>query len=188
MERHSVDHVNAEAGPSRVNAGTSSTPPTTPSKSTRRRSWFGFASPSNLITSTQTHSPKIRKGSRGGDEGSDQNGVEEVELEVAHASRSSDISQARIEEASSAHEGGREEKEELMTIDGAVDESTTRKKKTKRRSMIAEDSGEVLRLEDLSGKSSRETTLRRAHDPGGNAIPNVSSLHHPYHIVVELNF
>lgn len=129
-----------------------------------------------MTTSLSTTTPpKPRKGSRGGDSIASLGAGEEVELKEAGPSRArvGDDQQAtspRREKAAVDNDGVEE-----LDIDGTVVDKTIRKKKSKRRSAKKDDDGEVVRLQDLSGKSSRGT-MRRAYDPGGDEKGNMVSL------------
>jgi len=157
------ERLPAEAGPSRLIGPSTFTPPATPSssKSAKRRSWFGFASPS-------FDSPtKTRKGSKGLEDG----------LELTEP-----ISAGRYSLGAETPRNGTVKRAdsaaEELTIDGEVEE-TVRRKKGKRRSIKEDDVGEVVRMADLSTrKASLDTSRRKAYDPGGADDPVSSKREH----------
>jgi hypothetical protein len=191
------DHVNADAGPSRSFAPRTSldttpsrsTPPATPAK-VKRRSWFGFASPSHLMTPSSSSGGRRKSKAEG----------EEVEmLDAGEVLRRSEMSardgqhdsvgggggsslrpartstdrppslQYEATGPSAAHGGQQGHKEEL-TIDGQVEGTVKKKSMLKRRSRQKEEFGEVVRMADLSGSSTRQNSVRKPYDPGGDPL------------------
>lgn len=129
------------AGPSK--------PPSTPKG--RRRSWFPFGSSSASTSGPDMPPPPLpssRRTSRTSHREEDEG--EEVELAPIRTPRQS-IDLGR----SSAASGQGQSQEELLTIDGQVDEldlvdkQATIKKKKKRRSKGEEDEGEAMRMTDF---------------------------------------
>jgi hypothetical protein len=172
---------NAEAGPSRSR-------PTTPTrrddsqtqdtdrpsslevtqKATKRRSWFGFASPAALLPASNSNgSPSkksqagsVRKNSRDLMKGKEE---ENVELDVRAV-------EPPLSEGVTLERGSIEE-DEVLAIDGKPDQSTVKdwKSRSKRRSRGAtDDSTETVRLQPLTKGPPRSSSL--IHDPGGHPV------------------
>lgn len=132
---------NAEAGPSTLRPHRSSSPstptPLTPTSArAKRRSWFGLASPVIL-------SKDKRRGSS--------NGTEELELRPVLNRRNNDT--VKGDRSEDAWEEELKESDDLLTIDGNLEETV---KKQKKKSGGA-DEPLILRMEDLGRKTPART-------------------------------
>ena len=163
---------NAEAGPSRLTSTPTSThtPPATPSKM-KRRSWFGFASPSALLIPAAP-SPKAsgRRSSKGAASGTE--GALEEMLEMTEAGPSS----RRFSLDTTPRPSGNKVDDgavEVLTIDGET-ETTVKKKKGRRRSMKGRDEGEAVMMADLSGRQSLDAS-GKPHDTREDILPPLVS-------------
>ena len=146
--------ASAEAGPSR-----SKTPSTPPPTVNRRRSWFSFGSPIHPTSSPTRLEKSSRRPSQTVDE--------EVELMAVQPS-------VYVGTAGEENSG---RGEELLTIDGHVEETVRRRKSRRGHDESAE--GEALRMDDLpnrlsTSESSGGLMRRLAPDPGGT-VGTVSS-------------
>lgn len=73
---------------------------------------------------------------------------------------------------------------EVLTIDGETEETAKRKKKGKRRSMKAQDEGEAVMMDDLSGRASTDAAVRKSHDPGGHSAEGLVSCRRRVRLII----
>ena len=139
-----------DAGPSQ-----SSTPPATPPQTKiRRRSRFSIGSASPT-TPPSAQIEKVNKTSAIAENG--------IDLNAAGSSRATRPAQEFNRDEVRDRDG-----DELLTIDGDLEKIVRGKKK---RGSSGDGDWEAMRMQDLSGSSSRDGSrriiLRLAHDPGG---------------------